>query len=281
MRVAAAFDEEALDAEEHDHVISADVGLAIVDTRLCAKRPGRNRARLVDSGSHLYGVKETRPIMSTLTRLVPVALCSLLATACAAQSDDTPSAEETAATQEDGLTANPFAATCTGSIVTHAQFLAGKGSQLNLAAIYRFGSTALQTRSRASASAPWGLRHVANFQLPGSAATKPVLLSLILDDDDAPEEFDVGGAENVFYNHDTVRLEGAPSTSTPSGTIVANAPGSSVVTPIAENLKFTVGAGCAQVRGRSSNGLREWAASWSWTKLPKPQLVLPPFGGGG
>ena len=219
--------------------------------------------------------------MSSLVRFAPVALCTLLASACAAQTDDSQPEEESAATQEDALTANPFAVTCTGAAVTSAQFLAGKGSQLTLDAIYRFGTSALQTRSRASASAPWGARKVTTVRVSGSAPAKPVILSLILDDNDAPEQFEVGGGVNVFYDHNTVRLESGAATSTPGGTMFANEPGSSVKTPIAEDLTFTVGAGCAQVRGRSSNGLREWAASWSWSKLPRPQLVLPPFGGGG
>jgi hypothetical protein len=198
--------------------------------------------------------------------------------ACVAQTDagDDPNATLTA---EDGLTSSPFDATCTGSAVTAAAFEAGKGSQVNMAAIYRFAHNSLQTRARSSSTSPWGARHGATYTLPKRTAPVPVTLTLVLNDDDMQAGFQVIGQQDVFYDHDVVFL-GGPTSSSGGHLVASPAPGN-VLVPIAENLTFTVGAGCARIYGRSSDGLREWATSWTWTHLPTPQLVSPPFGGGG
>jgi hypothetical protein len=208
-----------------------------------------------------------------------LAACAALSLpACAAQTDAEagPSATLTA---EDGLTSSPFDAKCTGAAVTTAAFDAGKGSRLNFAALYRFAHNSLQTRARASLSSPWGARHVATYTLPKTSAHVPVTLSLDLDDYDMQPGFLVLGEVGVFYDQNFLPLGG--STSSTGGKLIARPSPGNVVVPIAENLTFTVGAGCARIYGRSSDGLREWATSWTWTHLPTPQLELQPFGGGG
>lgn len=198
--------------------------------------------------------------------------------ACAVEADGEADPAGTASS-EDGLTSSPFTATCTGAPLTEAAFEAGKGSQVNLAAIYRFAHNSLQTRSRSTSSSPWGARHGATYALHKTSAPVPVTLTLVLNDDDMPAGFQVIGQQDVFYDHNIVSVGG--STSSPGGHIVASPAHGNILIPIAENLTFTVGAGCARVYGRSSDGLREWATSWTWTHLPTPQLVTPPFGGGG
>jgi hypothetical protein len=207
-----------------------------------------------------------------------VSVTALSLPACAAQDvgDGDPAGS---VSTENGLTSSPFDAKCTGAAVTTAAFEAGKGTQVNLAAIYRFAHNSLQTRTRSSSSSPWGTRHVATYALPKSSMPVPVTMTLVLNDDDMQAGFQVIGQQDVFYDHNVVSLGG--STTSSGGHIVASPAHGNVVVPIAENLTFTVGAGCARVYGRSSDGLREWATSWTWTHLPTPQLVSPPFGGGG
>jgi hypothetical protein len=214
--------------------------------------------------------------MSIIVALASLTALSLPACAAPTDADADPS---DSLTSEDGLTSSPFNAKCTGAAVTSAAFEAGKGSQLNFAALYRFGHSSLQMRSRASASSPWGAPHVATYTLPKSSTHTPVTLSLDLDDYDTQPLFLVLGQVGVFYDHNFLPLSGP--TSSAGGHLIASPSPGNVVVPIAENLTFTVGAGCARVYGRSSDGLREWATSWTWKHLPTPQLEVHPFGGGG